>query len=64
MGSLCHDLVVRQAHHEVYWGFPDDLILSLSKDEVRDQAASRNSMTMAAVQVKRPPPQGSAVSGS
>jgi hypothetical protein len=33
----CHDLVVRQAHHEVYLscGAPVvDLILSLSKDEV------------------------------
>jgi hypothetical protein len=35
-GILCHDLVVRQAHHEVYFGmgFSVDLILSLSKDEV------------------------------
>ncbi|MNL84147.1 hypothetical protein D3C87_2120170 [compost metagenome] len=31
-----HDLVVRQAHHEVYLTIepPTDLILSLSKDEV------------------------------
>jgi hypothetical protein len=33
----CHALVVRQAHHEVYFQTayqPVDLILSLSKDEV------------------------------
>jgi len=33
----CHDLVVRQAHHEVYLEFAEftvDLILSLSKGEV------------------------------
>ena len=36
-----HDLVVRQAHHEVYsdLGVSTDLILSLSKDEVVAQEA-------------------------
>jgi len=36
-GPSCHDLVVRQAHHEVYYGFAEftvDLTLSLSKGEV------------------------------
>ncbi len=33
--DLCHALVVRQAHHEGYFA-NEDLILSLSKDEVRE----------------------------